>query len=182
MSKITGILCQIITGNVNNAGTDGSVYLGLGGREFRLDSAADDYERGSWREYILGRAPLEPNLPPPQIRVQNREFNDPRVGFPLDTVNLARNPVYIRFEPHGDSPNWNLRSAVVLVYIGESQFVVAYLPTRDFDNLWLGDPMGKILYLTDTVSGGVQTILDEQAILDVGRRLAAQGGNDAPVA
>ncbi len=27
MAKITGILCQIITGNVAGAGTDGSVYL-----------------------------------------------------------------------------------------------------------------------------------------------------------
>jgi hypothetical protein len=182
MSRITGILCQIITGNVDNAGTDGWVYLGLGGREFRLDSTADDYERGSWREYVLGRGPVEPNLPPPQIRVLNGQFNDPRVGFPLDTVNLPRNPVYIRFEPHGDSPNWNLRFVAILVYVGEGQFVVAYLPTRDFDNLWLGDRMGKILYLTDTVSGGIQTILDEQAILDVGRRLAAQSGDDAPVA
>jgi hypothetical protein len=178
MSQVTGILCQIITGNVNNAGTDGWVYLGLGGREFRLDSTADDYERGSLREYILGRSPLEPNLPPFGIRVQNPQFNDPRVGFPLDTVNLPRNPVYIRFEPHGGSPNWNLGFVAVLVYVGEGQFVLAYVPTRDFDNLWLGDPMGKILYLTDTVSGGVQRILDEQAILDMGRRLAAQGGND----
>ena len=34
MAKITGILCQIITGDVSGAGTDGRVYLGLGGREF----------------------------------------------------------------------------------------------------------------------------------------------------
>ena len=32
MAKITGILCQIVTGDVNSAGTDGRVYLGLGGR------------------------------------------------------------------------------------------------------------------------------------------------------
>ena len=30
MSRISGILCQIITGNVGGAGTDGRVYLGLG--------------------------------------------------------------------------------------------------------------------------------------------------------
>ena len=29
MAKITGILCQIITGDVSSAGTDGRVYLGL---------------------------------------------------------------------------------------------------------------------------------------------------------
>ena len=37
MAKITGILCQIVTGDVSGAGTDGRVYLGLGGREFCMN-------------------------------------------------------------------------------------------------------------------------------------------------
>jgi hypothetical protein len=163
MAKVTGILCQIITGNIGGAGTDGNVYLGLGGREFRLDSTADDFEKNSWREYILGAAPNEPNLPPPQIRVNHKEQNDPSVGFPLDTINLARSPVYIRFEPEGSSPDWNLSFAAALVY--SNQFVVGYTPPVDFDNLWLGKNMGKILYLTDAWWRG------EQGILDIGRRL-----------
>jgi hypothetical protein len=146
MAKITGILCQIITGNVSGAGTDGSVYLGLGGREFRLDSSADDYERGSWREYILGLGPLEPDLPPPQIRVNNRDKNDPRLGFPLDTENLGRTPVYIRFEPESSGDNWNVHAAAALVYA--PNFVVGYVLPFDFDNLWMGQAMGKVLYLT----------------------------------
>lgn len=71
MAKITGILCQIITGDIDNAGTDGRVFLGLGAREFRLDSDSDDYERDSWREYILGEGPVEPNLPPPQVSFES---------------------------------------------------------------------------------------------------------------
>lgn len=170
MAKITGILCQIITGNIDNAGTDGRVYLGLGGREFRLDSRADDFERGSWREYILGQGPIEPNLPSPQVRVENRAYNDPRLGFPLDTVNLTRSPVYIRFEPSGSGPNWNLAFAAALVYDG--QFVVGYVPPVDFDNLWLGDSMGKVLYLTDA------WWRDEMPILNLGRQLAARQNAD----
>lgn len=166
MAAVTGILAQLITGDVDNAGTDGSIYLGLGGREFRLDSKEDDYERGSWREYVLGQGPVEPNLPPPQIRVEWPDFNDPRVGFPLDTVNLTKSPVYIRFEPSGDSPNWNLRFAAVLVYAGS--FVAAFTPPAAFDNLWLGDPMGKILYLTDAWFRG------EKQVLDIGRGLATE--------
>jgi hypothetical protein len=158
----------MITGNVNNAGTDGRVYLGLGGREFRLDSSQDDYERGSWREYVLGRGPVEPNLPPPQIRVTNPTENDPRNGFPIDTAKLSRTPVYIRFEPEGDSPNWNLKLAIVLVYSGEGQFEVAYFPPSDFDNLWLGDPYGKILYLTE------EWWRDGEFPLRMGREIAAQ--------
>lgn len=149
MSAITGILVQLITGNVDSAGTDGRVYLGLGGREFRLDSKADDFERGSWREYVLGRGPKEPQLPSPQVRVEWPDFNDPRVGYALDTVDLPKSPVYLRFEPEGDSPNWNLSSVFALVYIGESQFYMYFTTPRTFDNLWMGDPMGKIVYLTE---------------------------------
>ncbi|MFX0578370.1 hypothetical protein [Nocardia nepalensis] len=148
MARITGILCQIITGTVNGAGTDGRVYLGLGGREFCIDSTADDFERGSWREYIMGRAPDEPDLPPPLIRVRNGKLNDPRIGFPLDTVNLRKSPVYIRFEPAGSNPDWNLSAASALVYEGEGQFVTSFHPPEGFDNLWLGEDYGKILFLT----------------------------------
>jgi hypothetical protein len=149
MSAITGILVQVITGDVENAGTDGSVYLGLGGREFRLDSKADDYERGSWREYVLGRGPKEPDLPNPQVRVEWPELNDPRVGFAIDTVNIMKSPVYLRFEPEGDSPNWNLSTVFVLVYTGASRLLMYFTTPSGFDNLWMGDPMGKIVYLTD---------------------------------
>jgi hypothetical protein len=166
MAIVTGILCQMITGDIANAGTDGRVYLGLGAREFRMDSSADDYERGSWREYIMGLGPVEPNLPAPQIRVRNRQENDPRVGLPIDTAHLAQSPVYIRFEPAGSSPNWNLKFAAALVYA--PQFVVAYLPPPAFDNLWLGDPYGKILYLTQIIREG------GEGVAEVGRRLAAQ--------
>src|SRR5262245_46546824 len=167
MAKITGILCQVVTGNFSGAGTDGSVYLGLGGREFRMDSSADDYERGSLREYVMGAGPVEPNLPPPQVRVLNREMNDPRVGFPLDTINLARSPVYIRFEPEGSSDNWNLSFAAALVFTAQG-FAAAFTPPVDFDNLWMGQAMGKVLYLTEEFQNGVQ------AVLDRGRQLAAR--------
>jgi hypothetical protein len=77
MASVSGILCQIVTGNVDAAGTDGRVYLGLGGREFRLDSTADDFEKGSWREYILGAVPADLDLPPPRAPVRNADRNDP---------------------------------------------------------------------------------------------------------
>ena len=149
LANITGILCQILTSNVSGAGTDGNVYLGIGGREFRLDSSADDYEKNSFREYILGRAPLEPNLPAPQVRVNNKENNDPRNGYQLDTSNLNKFPVYIRFEPVNSDDNWNLRFTAVLVYTGASQFNTAYTVSEEFENLWLGKSFGKIVYLIE---------------------------------
>lgn len=167
MAAITGILAQIITGDIDNAGTDGRVYLGLGGREFRMDSKEDDYERGSWREYIMGAGPLEPNLPPPQIRVEWPEFNDPRKLFVLDTAHLADTPVYLRFEPEGDSPNWNLAFAAVLVYAGE--YYGAYTVPHGFDNLWFGDPMGKVLRLSPLARDRGHS---DRIVLGRGRRIA----------
>src|SRR3954451_15060131 len=98
MPQVTGILCQVITGNVDGGGTDGRVYLGLGGREFRLDSGANDFGRGSWREFVMGLGPVQPEPPSTQVRVLNSEQNDPRVGLPIRRLDT---PVYIRFEPVG---------------------------------------------------------------------------------
>jgi hypothetical protein len=171
MAKVTGILCQIITGDVDGAGTDGRVYLGIGGREFRVDSREDDYERGSWREYILGTVPLETNPSPQQIRVRNWENNDPTLRFPLDTDNLPRTPVYIRFEPQGAGDNWNLFFAAALVYA--DRFFVGYSPPEDFNDLWLGQAMGKVLHLTSEWN-------DEQKLLEKCRRRAAWNASNPP--
>lgn len=169
VSQITGILCQVITSNVDNAGTDGRVFLGLGGREFRLDSKQDDYERGSWREYVMGEGGWSSSGGfPPLIPVQNPQWNDPRKDFPLDTVNLTKSPVYIRFEPSGDSPNWNVAWVAALVY--GPNFVAGFTPPVAFSSLWLGDPMGEFLFLTDAYWR------EERPIRDLGLKIAKETG------
>ena len=147
MPQVTGILCQVITGKQSGAGTDGRVYLGLGGREFRLDSSQDDYERGSWREYILGQGPNDPPSPPPEIQVQKSEWNDPREGMVIEVSDVVKLPKYIRFEPKGGDDNWNLAFAAALAYA--PQFAAAYFAPADFQSLWMGDSSGKILHLTE---------------------------------
>ena len=88
--------------------------------------------------------------------------------FPLDTVNLTKSPVYIRFEPSGDSPNWNLAFAAALVY--DPNFVVGFTPPVAFRSLWLGNPMGKVLFLTDAYWR------EEQPVRDLGLRIARETG------
>jgi hypothetical protein len=148
VAKVTGILCQIITGDVADAGTDGNVYLGIGGREFRLDSRADDYERGSYRIYVLGLQPEYPDLPEPKVEVNNKAKNDPESYLPISTENLGLSPVYIRFEPESSGDNWNVTCAAAWVFTHIYDFAVGYTPPVDFDNLWMGQAMGKVLYLT----------------------------------
>lgn len=172
MAKVTGILCQMITSNIDDAGTDGAVYLGLGGREFLLDSQDNDFQRGSACEYFLGAPPIPgPNDIAGSIRqrrVLEGDKNNPRKGLPLDTDNLDRTPVYIRFEPEGSrtDDHWNLRYAAVLVY--HRRFFIGYLTSDNFDNLWFGHKTGKILYLTTEFKEA------EPKVLAQGRTLAAQ--------
>jgi hypothetical protein len=167
MAKITGILCQVVTGDFSGAGTDGRIFLGLAGREFRLDSSADDFERGSLREYVMGRGPVEPP-PPPQVRVANPGRNDPRVGFPLDTATLSKAPVYIRFEPGSAGDAWNVSFAAALVFRDDGVFAAAFFVPEDFDNLWMGKGFGEALHLTETFSTG------DLSLLERGRRVAAK--------
>ena len=171
MPQVSGILCQVITGNVDGAGTDGRVYLGLGAREFRMDSSADDYERHSWREYLIGDPPVPPDpndIPGEQIRVQNGARNDPRdVGFPLVSENLSKSPVYIRFEPSGSSPDWNLAFVAVVAYA--PPFWEAWIPPEPFNGLWLGENYGKVLYLTEHMSGRIGEAA-AQEVLAIGRK------------
>jgi hypothetical protein len=182
MAQVTGILCQVITGKMDGAGTDGRVYLGIGAREFRMDSSADDYERNSWREYLIGDPPVVPdpnNAPGHQVRVRNGPRNDPRdAGFPIDRANLSKSPVYIRFETSGSSPDWNLAFVAVLVYA--PQFAVAYAPPdpNNFHGLWLGDNYGKVLYLPEFFASDVVEVAAREGrlaavaneLLDIGRK------------
>lgn len=82
MPQITSIHLHIETGNLSGAGTDGDVYLGLGGREFSIDTTRDDFERGAGREYILGDG----------ANINNAAVNDPRKQQ-MFTENVANFPV-----------------------------------------------------------------------------------------
>ena len=131
MATIRSIDVTIHTGDVDNAGTDGDVYLGICGREFFLDSGANDFERGSRRLYRFGEG----------ANIQNSGVNDPR-NPPLDSDDLRMFPVYIRFEPQGSSPDWNL--TFVNVEVAGTGFGIILRP-----GLWLGRTSGKICHLRE---------------------------------
>jgi hypothetical protein len=135
MAAITQIKATIHTGDRNNAGTDGFVYLGICGREFKLSRAdVDDFERASHRQYFLGSG----------ANVEQATFNDPR-SPQLDTTDADQYPVYIRFEPQGDSPDWDFDGALVAVTPGGAQY--SRMGDGGGAHLWLGQLMGKVCYL-----------------------------------
>ena len=68
MPRIESIHLHIQTGKLSRAGTNGDVYLGLCGREFHIDSKANDFEAGSARVYVFGTS----------ATVLDAAVNDPR--------------------------------------------------------------------------------------------------------
>jgi hypothetical protein len=139
VSQITIIELHLQTGNESGAGTDGDVYLGLGGREFSIDTTSDDFERGSGRTYVLGEG----------ANIRNAEFNDPRQQQ-LFTENVPSFPVYIRFQPRSRTDNWLLQRADVR-FNGSLHIDWDTLPLLGLqDGIWLGVRSGLFVHLANT--------------------------------
>ncbi|MFI0240533.1 hypothetical protein [Streptomyces sp. NPDC016845] len=138
MADITKITAQVATGDDTNAGTFGWVYLGIGGREFVLTRPdIDDMEPGSDDTYILGDG----------ANVEEAQYNDPRTPQ-LNTDNLSAYPAYIRLEPEGQYPAWQVERVTVVVNPdGPDSITFDNLDLRGAAKIWLGQPYGKTLYL-----------------------------------
>ncbi len=132
MAFLRTIKVRIVTGRDRDSGTDGSVYLGIAGREFRCDTAADDFEKGSKRDYVFGQ----------HANIQNERYNRPS-NPPLLVEDIDLFPAYIRFQ-QGSGSHWALAEAIV--YINES--LQPLFQSRIENNpIWLGNDSGCIYYL-----------------------------------
>ena len=134
---IQKITVDIATTHHEGASTKGAVYLGLGGREFRLDiDDHDDFHEGDEVSYVFGVA----------ANVLFPDRNDPRKGLPLSLGDATRHPVYIRLEPQGRQDDWEIASVSVRVAAlsGEVAFAALQGPG---ERIWLGRESGTILYL-----------------------------------
>ncbi len=133
MAAITTLSINIQTGTDSGADTDGDVYVGLGGREFYLDTSADDFERGSSRTYILGDG----------SNIKEAALNDPRKPQLFDE-NLDLFPVYIRFDGRSRSDNWRLKGAGII--INDGTFPRYQLPPA-FSGVWMGTRATSIFFI-----------------------------------
>jgi hypothetical protein len=127
---ITRIDQRIRMSDIPGAGIDGRVYLGIGGREFAVDSGGNDFEQGSDTTDV-------------NATIQNAELNDPR-SPQLHPVGAF--PVYVRLEPHGGNPDWCVDRVEVRFNGGSTAFYATWWTTGQ--NLWLGQRIGKICYLS----------------------------------
>jgi hypothetical protein len=143
MARITQIDVRIETGDRAGAGTDGQVFLGLCGKELLLDRRG---EKGADFE-------PEPTSKPQRFRlgkVSNSLFpqrSDPR-KHSLDTGDLDKYPIYIRFEPKDNGDTWNAEGVGVTVNPDSTKKRYAAL-LKDEENLWLGKAHGRYWFLLE---------------------------------
>jgi hypothetical protein len=135
MTAIQQIAVEVNTNNISGAGTDGDVFLGICGREFRLDTSQDDFEAGTIARYLLGE----------QANIRNEDRNDPR-NPQLDTDDLDRFPMYMRFDPVDSDSDWNVTRVSVDV---EGRNYGAFFQK----GLWLSQRSGKFFYLREGLFG-----------------------------
>ncbi|OKK02618.1 hypothetical protein AMK26_23705 [Streptomyces sp. CB03234] len=142
MAEITKVNVQLITATESEANVGGWVYVSIAGREFSLDADHNDFEPGDNFTYTFGEG----------SNVLYADRNDPR--FPaLDTDDLDRYPVYLRYEPPGSEPNesWCLERVIVTVNPG-GEFTARYDNLRlagsaANQKIWLGQRYGKAVNL-----------------------------------
>jgi hypothetical protein len=143
MAAVNRITVTLATGNRDGAGTDGEVFLGIGGREFKLDDPnLPGHGAGASVEYVLGDG----------ATVANKERNDPDEDLRLKTDDLEgfQFPVYIRFKGVTDNDTWNLEAATVLA--DSSDGIQEWKRMAgNANNLWLGNQFGNVCYLRQTM-------------------------------
>jgi hypothetical protein len=137
---IRQIQVTVTTSDINAAGTNGKIFLGIGGREFRLDKPGDQFERGDIDTFIIGEGSNIENPNRNDLPIPNGTQDSPKVTY----NDVMKFPKYIRFEPRNDGDNWNI-----------DQVTVTTLPkTNVFQgpnpqgNIWLGKRSGLFLGLS----------------------------------
>jgi hypothetical protein len=133
MARITRIDVATSTGD---EGTNGRVFVGMGGREFLLDRAGrNDFGRNNNDHFVLG-------VPNNVDVVKNSDQNDPNQLLPLDTDDLSRFPIYLRLEA---VTGWHLTGATLKITSNAGVETLTALPGNQ--NLFLGPETGTVLFI-----------------------------------
>jgi hypothetical protein len=134
MATITTIEVTITTGN---NGTLGAVYLGIGGREFRLNRLGqNDFKRNDVSQFVLGDAGHS-------YAVANPDVNDPKTPLPLDTADLLSFPLYLRLA--GANGHWHVAAGTIKVNAGAASATIRILPPTS--TIVLGPDAGELLFI-----------------------------------
>lgn len=113
MTYLGKIVATITTGDLPDAGSsdNDAIFLGIGGREFRLNKKRKQFRQNSTDEFIIGK----------DYNIENQETNDlPSDGtknsFKLEYTDLDEFPKYIRYQPNSNYDKWNVDAVSVEVH------------------------------------------------------------------
>jgi hypothetical protein len=145
MTHVGKITATIRTGDVSGADTNGRVYLGIGGREFRLNKPGDQFRRNTQDIFIIGDGENIENPDNSNSLPIGGDVNSPRIEF--SDLNLY--PRYIRFEPQDNGDKWNMAFAIVVAeqYNGNVPSGNSQTFTDLSGNIWLGTRSGQFIGL-----------------------------------
>ncbi|HEX8063483.1 MAG TPA: hypothetical protein VF535_09715 [Allosphingosinicella sp.] len=129
MVDVRKIEATIVTSDTANAQSDGRVYLGICGREFRCNRGDDDFERAMERTYHFGE----------KSNVIDPHLNNP-ASPQLTVADADRYPTYVRFEDTKNN-HWKVRSVKVRLNGEGPEYVNA------ISELFLGYQAGAFCYL-----------------------------------
>lgn len=148
MAHIEQIQVIVVTGSVNGAGTNGRIFLGMGGREFRLNKSGNQFQKGDTDTFQIGGV-----IGPDSINNQNNSNDLPAVpgtvnAPAIEYSTLDEYPTYIRFEPQNSDDNWNVQSVSVNIKESGANGESITLNDRTGNgNIWLGNDSGLFLGL-----------------------------------
>jgi hypothetical protein len=137
---VIGITAVLETADEPEAGTNGAVYLGLGGREFRCDTSSNNFKKGATDTFIFGQF----------ANVLQPDRNDPTLPQ-LIVSRVDRFPVYVRFDQRGSNA-WKFRRLTVRLTVVPGPQPPGY--TSDIHHpggLWLGSDTGAIAFLERSI-------------------------------
>jgi hypothetical protein len=146
--EIHTITVFIKTADLAGAGTDGNVYLSIGGREFNLDNPnVQDFERNALNRFVLG--------PQDRDNVVRPNLNNPFTGLKINVEDVTAFPVYIRLDKRlqdaffRDVDEWRLELVQIFVN-GSGPFDAELTCERAIEepsNFLLSPRVGLIVYI-----------------------------------
>jgi PLAT/LH2 domain len=158
MAQLTGIAVTLITSDIEDAGTDDNLFIGVvgtaGGREFPLDTSKNDFESGK-EEFVFGEIweggviTSETKFP---TNSKPGENNDPAF-FPIELEQV--NFVYLRKQGLPDEAPDN-DDAHVVVELGVKLYGPSSPSKRVFflrlnRPLSMANEFGHIVYLRENL-------------------------------
>lgn len=137
MANVNVLQVDVKTGNSErSSGTDGRVFLGIGGREFCLvKDPKNDFQSGAEDTFILGEGT--------NIGTDPRD-NDPRSPYQLVTETISKYPIYVRFEPTRYDDRWEIDEIKVTVNPDSEKIVFSALGGGQ--HIFLSNRATKILH------------------------------------